>query len=161
MNKDPVLFSGPLRDSVDPFQEYSDDEIWTALEQTRLANYVRSLPESLQHTLAEGGSNLSVGQRQLVSLARAMLRKTRISVADESTAALDPESDQAVREAIQTNFQGSTILHIAHRLDSVRNADRILVLEDGRVQNFETPEKLLADSNSLVIIHSILYCILS
>lgn len=95
--QDPVLFSGSLRINLDPFEVKSDDEIWKALELSHLKTFVKSLPAGLNHEISEGGENLSVGQRQLVCLARALLRKTKVLVLDEATAAVDLETDDLIQ----------------------------------------------------------------
>merc|ERR1712228_863847 len=147
--QDPVLFSGPLRINLDPFAVHSDDEIWKALELAHLKEYTSGLDAGLQHEVAEGGENLSVGQRQLVCLARALLRKTKILILDEATAAVDLETDDLIQATIRKEFVDSTVMTIAHRLNTIMDYDRIMVLDKGRLVEFASPEHLLADNKSI------------
>ncbi|XP_078385226.1 ATP-binding cassette sub-family C member 3 [Cetorhinus maximus] len=142
--QDPVLFSGTLRMNLDPFNQYSEEDVWNALEQSHLKQFVHSLPAGLEHECSEGGENLSVGQRQLVCLARALLRKTRILILDEATAAIDLETDDLIQSTIRTQFDNCTILTIAHRLNTIMDYTRVLVLEKGRIAEFDTPSNLIA-----------------
>ncbi|XP_076057951.1 multidrug resistance-associated protein 1-like [Oratosquilla oratoria] len=141
--QDPVLFSGTLRDNLDPFGHYSDEEIWRSLEFAHLASYARTLAHGLTTTVEESGSNLSVGQRQLLCLARALLRKTRILVLDEATAAVDLETDDLIQTTIRREFREATVLTIAHRLNTIMDSDRVLVLNNGMVVEFDSPSNLL------------------
>ncbi|XP_059177498.1 multidrug resistance-associated protein 1-like [Physella acuta] len=147
--QDPVLFTGTLRTNLDPFDEFQEKEIWTSLEHCHLKSFVKNLPEGLDYEVGEGGTNLSIGQRQLVCLGRALLRKTKILVLDEATAAVDVETDELIQKTIRSEFQGCTVLTIAHRLNTVMDYDRILVLDKGRVAEFDSPAVLLNDVNSL------------
>ena len=146
---DPVLFSGTLRINLDPFSHYEDDEIWTALELAHLKEYASGLESGLQHEVAEGGENLSVGQRQLVCLARALLRKTKILILDEATAAVDLETDDLIQATIRKEFEECTVLTIAHRLNTIMDYDRIMVLDKGIIAEFDSPNSLLENSNSM------------
>ncbi|XP_071665785.1 multidrug resistance-associated protein 1-like isoform X2 [Patagioenas fasciata] len=141
--QDPVLFSGTLQSNLDPLGKHSDLELWEALELCDLKDFVQSLPEKLLHEVAEGGENLSVGQRQLLCLARVLLRKTKILVLDEATASVDMETDNLVQSTIKREFYNCTILTIAHRLHTVMDSDRVLVLDAGRILEYDTPRNLL------------------
>uniref|UniRef100_A0A8U7PAK7 ABC-type glutathione-S-conjugate transporter n=1 Tax=Corvus moneduloides TaxID=1196302 RepID=A0A8U7PAK7_CORMO len=142
--QDPVLFSGSLRMNLDPLNQYTDADIWTALELTQLKNFVADLPEQLEYKCTDQGENLSTGQKQLVCLARALLRKATILVLDEATAAVDVETDVQIQSMLRTEFRDSTVLTITHRVNTLLDCDRILVLENGRIAEFDTPEHLIA-----------------
>ena len=149
LSTDPVLFSGTLRINLDPFSHYSDDELWKALELAHLKDYASNLETGLLHEIAEGGENLSVGQRQLVCLARALLRKTKILILDEATAAVDLETDDLIQATIRKEFKDCTVLTIAHRLNTIMDYDRIMVLDKGIIAEFDSPSKLLEASDSI------------
>ncbi|XP_060060875.1 ATP-binding cassette sub-family C member 3 [Erinaceus europaeus] len=142
--QDPVLFSGTLRMNLDPFGNYSEEDIWRALELSHLHTFVSSQPAGLDFKCSEGGENLSVGQRQLVCLARALLRKSRILVLDEATAAIDLETDDLIQATIRTQFEDCTVLTIAHRLNTIMDYNRVLVLDKGTVAEFDSPTNLIA-----------------
>uniref|UniRef100_A0A672QTD8 Multidrug resistance-associated protein 1 n=1 Tax=Sinocyclocheilus grahami TaxID=75366 RepID=A0A672QTD8_SINGR len=142
--QDPVLFSGSLRMNLDPFDGYTDEEVWRALELAHLKNFVSGLPDKLNHECSEGGENLSLGQRQLVCLARALLRKTKILVLDEATAAVDLETDNLIQSTIRTQFEDCTVLTIAHRLNTIMDYTRVLVLDKGQMAEFDSPSNLTA-----------------
>ncbi|CAG05918.1 unnamed protein product, partial [Tetraodon nigroviridis] len=115
--------------------------------QVQLKAVVEDLPNKLETVLAESGSNFSVGQRQLVCLARAILRKNRILVIDEATANVDPSTDNLIQQTIRDKFRECTVLTIAHRLDTIIDCDRILVLAAGRIQEYDRPYVLLQDKD--------------
>ncbi|TMS36963.1 hypothetical protein L596_004005 [Steinernema carpocapsae] len=146
--QDPVLFSGTLRMNLDPFEQYSDADLWRALKLAHLEAFVDSLSDRLEHKISEGGENLSVGQRQLICLARAVLHKTRILVLDEAAAAVDMETDSLIQKTIREQFSECTVLTIAHRLNTVIDNDRLLVLDRGEVREFDSPKALLENSQS-------------
>nr|XP_027217422.1 multidrug resistance-associated protein 1-like [Penaeus vannamei] len=147
--QDPVLFSGTLRMNLDPFNLYDDEKVWSALEHSHLKDFVSGLNAGLQHEVSEGGENLSVGQRQLVCLARALLRKTRVLVLDEATAAVDLETDDLIQQTIRREFADCTVITIAHRLNTIMDSSRVLVLDKGEIREFESPENLLKDKKSI------------
>ncbi|KPM05248.1 ABC transporter sub-family C-like protein 3, partial [Sarcoptes scabiei] len=147
--QDPVLFSGTIRSNLDPFDKFTDEQLWRCLEQAHLKRFVQSLDSNLQYKICESGTNLSVGQRQLICLARALLRKTKILVLDEATAAVDLETDSLIQETIKQSFNDCTILTIAHRLNTILDYDRILVLNGGKIAEFDSPENLLSNSSSI------------
>ncbi|KAL8187521.1 UNVERIFIED_CONTAM: Canalicular multispecific organic anion transporter 1 [Gekko kuhli] len=143
--QDPVLFSGTLRMNLDPFDQYLDEEVWRALELAHLKSYVCDLPEGLSHLVSEAGENMSVGQRQLLCLARALLRKSKILILDEATAAVDMETDHLIQETIRSEFANCTVLTIAHRLHTIMDSNRVMVLQAGKIVEFSNPEQLLQE----------------
>ncbi|KAF7309660.1 hypothetical protein MIND_00337100 [Mycena indigotica] len=146
----PDLFEGSLRLNIDPIEKYSDAEIWVALEQAHLKDYVQSLPQGLDAPVREGGQSLSSGQRQLLCFARALLRKSKILVLDEATSAVDLDTDKAIQEIIRgPAFEDVTILTIAHRLNTIMGGTHILVMSDGKVAEFEPPQALLTRPSSI------------
>ncbi|XP_035914954.1 multidrug resistance-associated protein 1 isoform X7 [Anopheles stephensi] len=146
--QDPVLFSGTLRINLDPFNAQSDDDIWKALEHAHLKSFVKGLTAGINHEVTEGGENLSVGQRQLICLARALLRKTKVLILDEATAAVDLETDDLIQRTIRTEFKDCTVLTIAHRLNTIMDSDKVIVLDKGQIVEFAPPAELLQSKNS-------------
>ena len=149
--QDPVLFTGSIRHNVDPFgNAESDKTIWNALRDVQLQQVVEELPLKLDFVVKEGGRNFSVGQRQLICLARAILRDNKILIMDEATANVDPETDLIVQETVRSQFRGCSVLIIAHRLHTVIDSDRILVLSGGEVAAYGDPHELLQEENSIL-----------
>lgn len=146
--QDPVLFSGTLRMNLDPFDQHTDDEVWRALERAHLKSFVQNLFNGLLHEVSEGGDNLSVGQRQLICLARALLRKTKVLVLDEATAAVDLETDDLIQRTIREDFKDCTVLTIAHRLNTILDSDKVILLDKGLIIEYDSPEVLLRNSSS-------------
>ncbi|XP_053413294.1 ATP-binding cassette sub-family C member 6 isoform X2 [Nycticebus coucang] len=142
--QDPILFPGSLRMNLDLLQEHTDEAIWEALETVQLKAVVASLPGQLQYTCTEQGEDLSVGQKQLLCLARALLRKTQILILDEATAAVDPGTELQMQASLGRCFAQCTVLLIAHRLSSVMDCMRILVMDKGQVAESGSPAQLLA-----------------
>lgn len=147
--QDPVLFTGAMRKNLDPFNQHTDEDLWKALEEVQLKSVVEELPGKLETVLAESGSNFSVGQRQLVCLARAILRKNRILVIDEATANVDPRTDELIQKTIREKFSECTVLTIAHRLNTIIDSDRILVLDAGKIDAYAEPYTLLQDPGGI------------
>ncbi|XP_068923442.1 ATP-binding cassette sub-family C member 4 isoform X2 [Petaurus breviceps papuanus] len=147
--QEPVLFTGTMRRNLDPFNEYTDGELWDALKEVQLKEAIEDLPGKMDTELAEEGSNFSVGQRQLVCLARAILRKNRILIIDEATANVDPRTDELIQKTIREKFDQCTVLTIAHRLNTIIDSDKIMVLEAGRLKEYDEPYVLLQNKGSL------------
>ncbi|XP_065206376.1 multidrug resistance-associated protein 1-like isoform X2 [Planococcus citri] len=147
--QDPVLFSGTLRLNLDPLKEHSDEKLWAILQQAHLKSFVNNLPNKLDYVIGAGGESISVGQKQLICLARALLRRTKILILDEATASVDLDTDALIQSTIQSEFKHSTVLTIAHRIQTVFNYDKILVLDNGSVMEYDTPENLIQNENSV------------
>ncbi|XP_048086709.1 ATP-binding cassette sub-family C member 12-like isoform X3 [Alosa alosa] len=147
--QDPVLFIGTVRYNLDPFDKYSDEEIWQAVEKTYMKHTISQLPEGLEAPVVENGENFSVGERQLLCMARALLRNSRIILLDEATASIDSETDSLVQQTIREAFRDCTVLTIAHRINTVLQSDRILVMDNGQVAELDPPEVLLQRPDSL------------
>nr|XP_019945775.1 PREDICTED: multidrug resistance-associated protein 4 isoform X1 [Paralichthys olivaceus]XP_019945776.1 PREDICTED: multidrug resistance-associated protein 4 isoform X1 [Paralichthys olivaceus]XP_019945777.1 PREDICTED: multidrug resistance-associated protein 4 isoform X1 [Paralichthys olivaceus]XP_019945778.1 PREDICTED: multidrug resistance-associated protein 4 isoform X1 [Paralichthys olivaceus]XP_019945779.1 PREDICTED: multidrug resistance-associated protein 4 isoform X1 [Paralichthys olivac len=147
--QDPVLFTGTMRKNLDPFRQHTDEDLWNALQEVQMKAVVEELPNKLETLLTESGSNFSVGQRQLVCLARAILRKNRILIIDEATANVDPRTDSLIQQTIRDKFQECTVLTIAHRLNTIIDCDRILVLDAGRIREYDEPYVLLQNQDGL------------
>ncbi|KAG1666137.1 Multidrug resistance-associated protein 5 [Nymphon striatum] len=147
--QDPIMFEGTLRDNLDPTGEYTDNELWKALEKSFMKSKIVSLGGHLLAPVRANGNNFSVGQRQLLCLARAILKKSKIILLDEATASIDMETDALIQRTLQDFFGNSTVLTIAHRLHTVKGCDRILVMHNGRVAEFDEPTRLLVNPKSL------------
>ncbi|KAK1915060.1 ATP-binding cassette glutathione S-conjugate transporter ycf1 [Pyrenophora teres f. teres] len=142
--QDAALFEGTVRDNLDPGHVHDDTELWSVLDHARLKDHVSSMPGKLDATVHEGGSNLSAGQRQLVSLARALLTPSNILVLDEATAAVDVETDAMLQTTLRSSmFSNRTIITIAHRINTILDSDRIIVLDKGEVKEFDSPAELV------------------
>lgn len=138
-----TLFAGTLRTNLDPFQEYTDAAMLDVLHQVQLTNF------NLDTAISDGGENLSQGQRQLVCMARALLKRSRVVIMDEATASIDFETDAKVQQSQRHVFKDTTVICIAHRIQTVLDCDRIMVLDDGRIVEFDTPKRLLEQTSSI------------
>lgn len=154
--QDSQALEGTVRQNLDPVGLHTDEELWRALDLSHLKKFIQELNKDdkdghvgLEAKLSEGGSNLSVGQRQLLCLARALLNPSRVLILDEATASVDVETDQIVQKTIREVFKDRTILTIAHRIDTVLDSDKIVVLDSGEVKEFDSPSNLLANKESL------------
>ncbi|KAF1321108.1 Atp-binding protein, partial [Globisporangium splendens] len=136
--QDPVLFSGTVRSNLDPFDQYSDEQIWTSIKRAQLHSAVASLDDVVD----EKGTNFSVGERQLLSIARALLKRSKVILMDEATASIDTETDRKIQESIRVEFKDCTCLTVAHRINTILDADRILVMERGTVAEYGPPAEL-------------------
>nr|XP_037272969.1 canalicular multispecific organic anion transporter 1-like [Rhipicephalus microplus] len=146
--QDPSLVRGTLRMNLDPTEARSDEQLWQAVRQAHLAPLVKGHPAGLDMETADGGANLSVGQRQLVCLARALLRDSKILLLDEATSQMDGDTDRLIQATLREAFAKSTLIAIAHRLHTVLDYDRILVMDEGRVREYDTPTSLLTNPDS-------------
>ncbi|KAG8052292.1 hypothetical protein GUJ93_ZPchr0001g30160, partial [Zizania palustris] len=141
--QEPVLFEGTIRSNIDPLQLYTDDEIWQALERCQLKDAVTSKPEKLDASVVDNGDNWSVGQRQLLCLGRVMLKHSRILFMDEATASVDSQTDAVIQRIIREDFSACTIISIAHRIPTVMDCDRVLVIDAGLAKEFDSPANLI------------------
>jgi ATP-binding cassette subfamily C (CFTR/MRP) protein 1 len=148
--QEPVLFSGTLRESLDPFGMYSDEEILKAMKRMELSAFLEQLPDRLNTVVREGGFNFSNGQRQLICLARALLRRSRVVILDEATASIDAHTDRTIQRALRQEFSGATLLIVAHRLGTVLDSDLILALHEGSLVENGPPAELLQNPRSLL-----------
>ncbi|GMH98076.1 hypothetical protein TrST_g10769 [Triparma strigata] len=141
--QDPVLFSNTVKYNLDPFNLATEDELWAVLEKVQLGSVIRELENGLDEQVSEGGENFSQGQRQLLCIARSVLRKPKILICDEATASIDNATDELIQVMIRENFKDSTVMTIAHRLGTVMDSDRVLVLDDGEIAEYDTPKTLM------------------
>ncbi|XP_070378170.1 ATP-binding cassette sub-family C member 3-like [Dermacentor albipictus] len=146
--QDPYLTKGPLRDVLDPTGSHSDSDVWCALGQAHLTEFVSRHSMNLRMDVGDGGSNLSAGQRQLVCLARALLRRPRVLLMDEATSHMDGDTDRIVQATLRQSFAYCTVLTIAHRLETILDYDKILVMSKGRVVEYGSTQKLASNRNS-------------
>ena len=144
LSQSPVLFSGTLRKNLDPLDNHSDVELWQVLQEVKLSSLVESLEGQLDFSLLERGENLSVGERQLICLARTLLQQSKIVILDEPTAHVDPNTEKTIWSTVREKLNNSTVIIIAHRLNTVKDCDVIMVLREGQVAELGTIDSLLA-----------------
>jgi len=147
--QNPVLFSGTIRSNIDPFDQFTDEQIWRALNQCGMKDSVESMPMQLDATVSEYGQNLSSGMRQMLVLGRALLRQCKILLLDEATSSVDMETDREIQRTLREEFIGCTTITIAHRINTIMDSDKILVMKDGLAAEFASPEELLKDEDSI------------
>eukprot|EP01040_Poterioochromonas_malhamensis_P005555 gene5555-5971_t len=147
--QDPVMFSASIRFNLDPFREFKDEDLWNVLDSVNIKEHVLSLPKKLEEEVSEGGDNFSAGQRQLICIARAILRKPKILVLDEATASIDNETDNLIQSMIRKEFTQCTVLTIAHRLNTIIDSDRVMVLDQGKLMELASPKELLEKSDGM------------
>ncbi|XP_053398618.1 ATP-binding cassette sub-family C member 5-like isoform X2 [Mercenaria mercenaria] len=148
ITQEPVLFAGTIRYNIDPFSLYSDDSIWEALDKVHIKEKIVQFDEGLEVIVEENGENFSVGERQLICLARAVLRSSKILLLDEATANIDTSTDAMIQETIRECFSDCTVITIAHRLNTVLHSDKIIVLDSGQVMECASPQDLLSNPHS-------------
>lgn len=149
ITKDPIIFCGNVRANVDPFNKHTDRQIWEVLEKTHIRPWVEALPKQLYQDMGECSSTLGPSEKQLFAIARALLHNAKILVMDEATAGVDYKTDRLIQELIRARFRNSTIITIPYRLTTIIDYDRVLVLDNGHVTEFDKPEKLLKKSDGL------------
>eukprot|EP01101_Sappina_pedata_P002041 TRINITY_DN1228_c0_g1_i4.p1 TRINITY_DN1228_c0_g1~~TRINITY_DN1228_c0_g1_i4.p1 ORF type:complete len:928 (+),score=257.64 TRINITY_DN1228_c0_g1_i4:1147-3930(+) len=148
--QDPVLFSGTIRSNIDPKSEYEDEDVWDALSRAHLKDFVSGLAGKLDDEVEENGRNFSSGQKQLLCLARAILKNAKIIVMDEATASVDEHTDKQIQVVMREEFKDKTILTIAHRISTIIDFDRVIVMGEGKLIEFDSPYNLLFKSNKSV-----------
>ncbi|KAK8967567.1 ABC transporter C family member 3 [Platanthera guangdongensis] len=146
--QDPVMFGGSVRSNLDPLEEYTDDQLWEALEKCQLGEEIRGKQEKIDSPVVENGENWSLGQRQLLCLGRVLLRKSKLLVLDEATASVDPATDCLIQIALKQYFPDSTFIIIAHRIPTIFDSDMVLVLDEGRMVECDSPSNLLDNKSS-------------
>ncbi|CAK8565711.1 unnamed protein product [Lathyrus sativus] len=146
--QDPTMFEGTVRTNLDPLEEYTDEQIWEALDMCQLGDEMRKKEGKLDSTVTENGENWSMGQRQLVCLGRVLLKKSKILVLDEATASVDMAMDNIIQQTVKQHFSDCTVITIAHRITSILDSDMVLFLSEGLIEEYDSPKKLLKDKSS-------------
>ncbi|KAJ0103688.1 hypothetical protein Patl1_03994 [Pistacia atlantica] len=146
--QDPTMFEGTVRSNLDPLEEYTDEQIWEALDKCQLGDEVRKKEEKLDSKVTENGENWSMGQRQLVCLGRVLLKKSKVLVLDEATASVDTATDNLIQQTLRLHFSDCTVITVAHRITSVIDSNMVLLLNHGLIEEYDSPSKLLGNKSS-------------
>ncbi|CAH9107049.1 unnamed protein product [Cuscuta epithymum] len=146
--QDPTMFQGTIRSNLDPLESYTDVEIWEVLDKCQLGYEIRKKDNDLDSIVTENGENWSMGQRQLICIARVLLKKSKVLVLDEATASVDTATDNLIQQTIRNHFSDSTVITIAHRITSILNCDGVLLLSNGLIEEYDSPDRLLANKSS-------------
>ena len=146
----PNLMNGTVKTNLDPYNEFSDTEIWSALKQTKMSSIISSLPQKLENEISSGGSSFSLGERQLMHLTRVLLKKSKIIIFDEATGKVDKKTDDDIQSIVRDVCEECTVITIAHRLSTVLDCNRILILDQGKIVDYGAPQLLLSKENSLL-----------
>ena len=150
LGQSPVLFSGSLRKNLDLVERFQDVDLWRVLEDVQLKDWVEGMEGQLDHELLEHGANVSVGERQLICLARVLLQQNKIIVLDEPTAHVDPQTEQTIWNVVREKLKNSTVITIAHRLNTIKDCDKILSFKEGEVAEYDTIDMLLSNVDSVL-----------
>jgi ABC-type multidrug transport system fused ATPase/permease subunit len=146
--QDSTVMNGTLRYNIDPIKFFSDDEIRNVLNKIGFNYIIDNNPNGLDQIISENGNNLSIGEKQLICITRAILRKSKIIIMDEATASIDYKTEEIIQHAINELLKNSTVITIAHRIKTILNSDKIIVLENGNVVEYDSPKNLLSNKNS-------------
>ncbi|XAR70217.1 Xenobiotic-transporting ATPase [Bertholletia excelsa] len=147
--QDPTLFSGSVRYNLDPLAEHTDQEIWEVLEKCQLRGAVQEKEEGLDSLVVQDGSNWSMGQRQLFCLGRVLIKRRKVLVLDEATASIDNATDHVIQKIIRKEFEDCTVITVAHRIPTVMDSTKVLVMSDGQVVEYDEPMRLTGREDSL------------
>jgi ABC-type multidrug transport system fused ATPase/permease subunit len=137
---------------LDPFKHYTDEQLWDALEAVQLKTKIKNLKDKLNTQISEYGSNFSVGECQLICVARAILKQSKILLIDEATAHVDTKTDELIQQILREKFTNQTVLTIAHRLNTITDSDKIVIMNDGIIAEYGTPRELLTKQNQLLAV---------
>lgn len=150
ISQTPVLLNGSVRENLDPSAKIKDHEIWNALQQLDMTSLIQNLSEKLDTKITGTGSNFSVGQTQLLHIARILLKKNKVVIFDEATGKVDQETNQQIQETVRRVFKDCTVIIISHRLSTILDCDRVLVLDQGVIVEFDKPDVLFRRENGLL-----------